>query len=359
MRRKIKIATNECLIIILSWIAIYYFYFLIAFWGISPYLKEGLLLNNLYEWYVHFEIIAGSALFGVLFCIIDFFTDRTSIRKKSFGALILIKSILYFVMVIFVFGLIYGLFYLFEVGPFKTPEVMLEIVKFQFIFSWFVYFIFSILFMTFMVQVNRKFGPGNMRKMIMGKYHKPKDEFRIFLFLDLKDSTSIAEKLGHNRYSQFIQSCYHDLTDFIIKYRADIYQYVGDEVVLSWIDRGNINLLSGIKLYFDYKEILIKKNMFYINKFGVVPEFKGGMDYGVVTVTEVGDLKRELAYHGDVLNTAARIQAMCKEYGADLLISENLEKHITGFENLIFESIGDIILRGKESKTKVYKVELQ
>ena len=208
MRRKIKIATNECLIIILSWIAIYYFYFLIAFWGISPYLKEGLLLNNLYEWYVHFEIIAGSALFGVLFCIIDFFTDRTSIRKKSFGALILIKSILYFVMVIFVFGLIYGLFYLFEIGPFETPDVMMEIVNFNLIISWLLFFIFSILLMTFMVQVNRKFGPGNMRKMIMGKYYKPLDEFRIFLFLDLKNSTSIAETLGHNMYSKFIQNCY-------------------------------------------------------------------------------------------------------------------------------------------------------
>jgi adenylate cyclase len=357
MRQKTKIATNECLIIILSWIAIYYFYYIIAFWGISPYLKEGILIQYLFEWYVHIELLTGSILFGILFCFIDFFTDRTSIRRKSFGALIIIKSILYFVMVIFVFGLIYGLFYLFEVGPFETPDLMMEIVNFHLIISWFLFFIFSILLMTFMVQVNRKFGPGNMRKMIMGKYYKPLDEFRIFLFLDLKNSTSIAETLGHNMYSKFIQNCYHDLTDVIIKYKADIYQYVGDEVVLTWIDRGDLNSLSGIKLYFDFKETLTKKDEFYLNNFGVVPEFKGGMDYGVVTVTEVGDLKRELAYHGDVLNTAARIQSMCKEFGADLLISENLKIHIKNFQDFNTELIGEVGLRGKERKEKIYHVE--
>ena len=48
-----------------------------------------------------------------------------------------------------------------------------------------------------------------------------------------------------------------------------------------------------------------------MSKYGETPIFNAGMDAGVVTVTEIGDIKRDLAFHGDVLNTAARIQGLC------------------------------------------------
>lgn len=357
MKPKTKIAITECLIITLSWIGIYYFYYVIAFWGTSFFFVDGGIKSYLNEWYVHVEMIAGSILFGLMFCFIDFTTDRTSIRRKSFGSIIVIKSCLYLIMVLFVFGIIYGLFYLFKVGPFETPEVLLEIINLKFIISWFLYFIFSILLVTFVIQVNRKFGPGNLLKMVSGRYHKPQDEVRIFLFLDLKNSTAIAEKLGHNKYSQFIQNCYHDLTEIVIKYRADIYQYVGDEVVFSWNCNNNSNSLNGIEMYFDYKKKLAGKREFYLNNFGIHPEFKGGMDYGIVTIAEVGDIKREMAFHGDVLNTASRIQSKCKEYGEDLLISENLEKYLQKLDGFRKDLVGEVTLRGKQSIIKIFSIQ--
>ena len=359
MKSKNRIATKECIIIILSWIAIYYFYFLIAFWGISPFLKDSLFSRYLSGWYVHVELISGTILFGLIFCLIDYLTDRSFIRKKSFGSIILIKSFLYGFMILFVFGAVYGLFYVFDIGPFQTPEQLPELIEWKFIVSWLIFFVFSVVFITFMVQVNRKFGPGNLIKMITGKYHKPKDEHRIFLFLDLKNSTTIAEKLGHKNYSQFIKNCYHDLTDVILKYKADIYQYVGDEVVLSWENRGVSNSSNGIKLFFEFQQVLRNKSKFYLDNFGILPEFRGGMDLGVVTIAEVGDLKREMQYHGDVLNTAARIQEKCKEVDVDLLISENLKNQIEHFHEFNKKLIGEFVLRGKQKPTKIFEVTME
>ena len=85
----------------------------------------------------------------------------------------------------------------------------------------------------FILQVSDKFGQGVLISFLLGKYHRPKEEDRIFMFMDLKSSTTHAEKLGHIKYSQFIQDCFFDITDVVIKYDAKIYQYVGDEVVLS------------------------------------------------------------------------------------------------------------------------------
>ncbi|MCK5592049.1 MAG: hypothetical protein KAI72_08845, partial [Candidatus Pacebacteria bacterium] len=139
------------------------------------------------SWYAHLEMVIGMTLFGLLFNIIDMLTDKTKIRRMSFGKLIIIKSLLYLCMSFIVFLIVYGVFYVFEIGPFKNPEVMLVLINSKLIISWIIYYIFSILLITFIVQVNKKFGPGNMFKLITGRYHKPREEERIFLFLDLKD----------------------------------------------------------------------------------------------------------------------------------------------------------------------------
>ena len=57
---------------------------------------------------------------------------------------------------------------------------------------------------------------------------------RAFMFLDLKSSTHLAEKLEHVSYSRLVQDCYAELTVPLIQYNAEVYQYVGDEVVLTW-----------------------------------------------------------------------------------------------------------------------------
>jgi adenylate cyclase len=59
-----------------------------------------------------------------------------------------------------------------------------------------------------------------------------------------------------------------------------------------------------------------------------VPEFKAGVNAGVVTVAEIGDLKREIAYHGDVVNTAARLRSACNEFDKQLLASEYVIKNL-------------------------------
>ena len=78
------------------------------------------------------------------------------------------------------------------------------------------------------------------------------------------------------------------------------------------------------------------------------PFFKCGVDCGEVTVAEIGDIKREIAYHGDVLNTAARIEKLCTPQKKKMLISEYLEKvlpkELDGFGK---ELIGEFELKRK------------
>lgn len=47
------------------------------------------------------------------------------------------------------------------------------------------------------LEITDKYGPGMFWSMLSGEYLKPKIENRIFIFLDINESTSIAEQLGH------------------------------------------------------------------------------------------------------------------------------------------------------------------
>src|SRR5690606_18523159 len=82
--------------------------------------------------------------------------------------------------------------------------------------------------------INDKYGPGNLRNFFLGKYFRPKREERIFMFLDLRSSTYIAQILGEQQYFNFIKDVIRDVTPVLLKYKGRIYQYVGDEITVSW-----------------------------------------------------------------------------------------------------------------------------
>ena len=358
MNRKSKIIFKEWLFVIAAWIGILYLFIFISYWGLHHLLKESALTEYLDSGYIHLEILMTAIIFGALFAIINTLTDTSRMRRRSFGAIILIRSALYCAAFLFAGFVIYLVFDSLKIITEKqwqesfnyfTPIYLLSIVA---------YFVIAILFINFILQVNGKFGPGNLLKLITGKYSTPKIENKIFMFMDLRGSTAIAEKLGHNKYSKLMQTCFHDLTSIVINYKASIYQYVGDEVVLCWDMKEGLKDLNCIKAYFAFDKKLQSREDYYINNFDVKPFFKCGVDCGEVTVAEIGDIKREIAYHGDVLNTAARIEKQCTPLNKKMIISEYLDKelpqNLNGFEK---ELIGNIELKGKKEKINLFSIE--
>ena len=182
----------------------------------------------------------------------------------------------------------------------------------------------------------------------MGLYHCQRRLTYVFLlFLHL---------VGPYDYSRLIQSCIHDLTDLIIRYKAQVYQYVGDEVVLSWTTKKGISDFNCINLFYAYEQRLKDKQKYYEKHYNAVPEFKAGLDEGTITVTEVGDIKREIAYHGEVLHTAARLEKMCNNLQKNVLVTQSLISKLPAIDGFDKELMGEFQLRGKEQKEKVFGI---
>jgi adenylate cyclase len=281
-------------------------------------------------------------------------------RRKSFGYTLAVKTVFYTSM-LFVFmsiGAFFGIS-----GSLNRPLLHSDVMStyadyITSLLFWMgiAFWGFAIALSLFILQVNEKFGQGILLNFLLGKYHQPKEDERIFMFMDLKSSTTYAEKLGHMRYSQLVQDCFYDLTDIVTDYDASIYQYVGDEVVLSWNIEKGIQHGNCANAFFAYDDYLQKRKEYYLNKYGLVPEFKAGMNMGNVIVAEVGEIKKELAYHGDVLNTASRIQEQCNEFQRKLLISQQLKAQCEKESTLSFESIGNVLLKGKTKSVDIFAV---
>ncbi|MAX79820.1 MAG: hypothetical protein CL843_06570 [Crocinitomicaceae bacterium] len=185
-------------------------------------------------------------------------------------------------------------------------------------------------------------------------YRVTREEERIFMFIDLKSSTSIAEQLGHVRYSHFLNTSFNFLSEMIADYQAEIYQFVGDEVVLTWlIDIGKKDEQC-IKLFYNFKNTLSLRQDIYQKKFGIIPEFRASVHSGIVSVSESKEPNRELLYHGDVLNTCSRILELCNRYNTELMVSDIVAIWLQSSLEYTVQYINKFILRGKKHYTDIF-----
>ena len=213
------------------------------------------------------------------------------------------------------------------------------------------------IFMLGLRQVNLFLGSNNLWQLFRGKFYTPREEERIFMFLDLQSSTKHAENLGHIEYSKMIQDCFNDL-GVVVENEAEIYQYVGDEAILTWKLEDGLRDQNCLNAYFNFQQQLGLRKEHYLQKYNCTPIFKAGMNAGIVTVAEVGKFKKEIAYHGDTINTAARIQGKCNELQHELLISESLKDKLSN-SGFTFARLGSKELKGIKKQVLLYGVYLR
>ncbi|HLT51269.1 MAG TPA: adenylate/guanylate cyclase domain-containing protein [Arenibacter sp.] len=303
-------------------------------------------------------IILG-VFYGAILGVTGYYLDKEFFRKLSLGKIILFKTLGSFVLLIFILWLLrFVLFDLFISPSLNIPDLILNEKSWTFLFYLLViYYFFMTLIINFINQVNKKYGPGVLLPLLLGRYRNPKEEERIFMFMDLKSSTTTAEKLGHLRYSAFIRDCFVDINGALFPFFAQVYQYVGDEIVLMWPEREGLTHHRCIRFYFACKKQFRNRASYYMDNYGFLPEFKASVHIGKVTVVEIGEIKRDIAYHGDTLNTAARIQSVCNEYKKDFLVSEHLVEKIGNDPRMRTESLGMILLRGKTEKVGIASLD--
>lgn len=298
----------------------------------------------------------GGFLIGILYATIEFLIDKFIAKRKSLVFVILLEIVLTFVAIIGVSDFVLRWW----IKNKDIPHIVESgwwYKDISFIPALF-YIGVCVIVYSLITIVFEKFGKGEFFNMLFGRYRQPQETKRIFMFLDLTSSTTIAVQLGHYRYSQFIQDFFYDLNEVAAHYEAEIYQYIGDEAVLSWPYKKGVSKNNCVHLFFAFKKRIASKSNFYLKKYGVIPEFKAGIHGGTLMVAEVGVEKKELAYHGGVINTAARIQAQCNVYKVPFLITESLLNNLDIYGDFIPSEMNKTPLKGIEKPVQLYTLKM-
>jgi adenylate cyclase len=174
------------------------------------------------------------------------------------------------------------------------------------------------------------------------------------MFLDINSSTSLAERMGTEQYHELLNSFFYDIGTPISRSKGEIYQYVGDEVVITWKMKDGLKNANCVRCYFRIIKQMEKLKPVYLQKFGFYPEFKVGMHGGKVITGEVGKNKTEIVFHGDVINTTERILSQCISLGKKMLISENLVRRIGLLPTIHAEYVTTRLFKGKENEVSLY-----
>jgi class 3 adenylate cyclase len=198
-------------------------------------------------------------------------------------------------------------------------------------------------------------GGKNLFQMMIGKYHRPVLERRIFLFLDIKGSTALVERLGPIETRALIGKLFFDISGPVTDHGGEIYRYTGDGIVAVWVWQQGIANNRIVRAIDAIGNAVDHEAEYYQSKFGQVPEYRIGVHGGTIVTSEEGDTKRAIGFYGDTIHIAARLEQKAKELGIDCVLSGNIAEHQVGLGDRL-RLIGDEPVRGISAPIKIYEL---
>ena len=207
-------------------------------------------------------------------------------------------------------------------------------------------------------QFSSLLGFRRFMNLLMGRYFRPVREERAFLFVDLKNSTGLAFKLGDVRFHEYLSQFFFEADQAIVSTGGEIVAYVGDAVIVTWPlnDNREINacpIIALSKIVTRLEEIAPE----FHNNFGSAPEIRAALHGGSVVVGECGDSRRQVTFLGEVVNITSRIEDETKARDIDFLASASMLETLELPEGVQKTSIGEVMLRGAKAPIELFKLE--
>jgi class 3 adenylate cyclase len=271
------------------------------------------------------------------------------LRRASFAFGIVDRATLYVVVITVILSLnrlIFGLFYGFERSD--ADYFGLPLLR-DILFSFLVF-----LLVSFVLQMRRVVGGRVLTNLLLGRYHRPVREDRVFMLVDLKGSTALADRLGDERAHAFITSVFFDIDQPIQEHGGEVHSYVGDGLIATWPLADGVADARCVRCQLAIGAVLEARASAYMRDFGVLPAVRTALHAGPVVAGECGDAKLAIVYLGDTLNTAARIEQTAKELDRDCLISGALLQRLRLPPSLEVEALGSISLRGRQQPMDLF-----
>jgi adenylate cyclase len=261
----------------------------------------------------------------------------TRLARAPFMVAVAVNSVVY--LVVFLAAMAAGQFLVPNHPPARPVSISRNDVLFCFGAN------FVVLFLS---EVNSLLGQNVLLSFMTGRYHRPQVERRVFLIMDMKNSTAAAERLGEVDFHRLLNRLVADLSEPIVLRDGQIHKYVGDELIATWSLARGLKDATCVRACFAALARLVAHCADYQREFGTTVEVRAGLHCGPVVVGEMGSVKKEIALLGDTLNTTARLVDACRDSGESVIASADLLDRLVLPPGIAARSLGQVRLRGKE-----------
>lgn len=176
------------------------------------------------------------------------------------------------------------------------------------------------------------------------------------LFSDVRDFTSISEGLTATELAHSLNYYMTQMTDIVFETKGTLDKYIGDAIVALW--GAPLPIGNHAQHAVDAAKEMIEKMPEINEEFSRLgrPQFKVGigLNTGECSVGNMGS-NRIFSYTalGDNMNLGARLEGLCKYYGAQILISEFTLSHLSETKT---RPIDRVIVKGKTEPVGVFEV---
>lgn len=213
---------------------------------------------------------------------------------------------------------------------------------------------------TFIFRVRDLIGPSLFTSLLLGRYHRPTREERIFLFLDVAGSTHFADRHGDLETQAYLGRIFSTLSLPVRRSNGSIDDYIGDMALVTWPLHRGVREAACLRCVFDFAALLKQQAPTWQARFGQVPEFRAVLHCGWVVTAEIGLERHKIAYFGDVVNTTGRLESLSKSLDERVLVSADLLGAIRSLpQDLAADNLGLHLLKGRTEPLEVSAIRLR
>ena len=262
---------------------------------------------------------------------------RAWLGDLSFTANLMVRSAIYAAIIVVIQFFQSG-----EIAAGLPPET-----SGQSFWSGFIYSAVISVLMNLGFGIANIIGPRAFLNFIIGRYHTPVEENRFVLFVDIAGSTGLAEQLGGVGIHRLLDRTFRLLTLSVVDYRGEVFDYVGDELIVTWRERGGAVDWRPLRCFMAMRGELARASDQLQREFGAAPRIRGSLHFGPVIIGEIGDVKRAIVFNGDVMNTAARLEELSRNVEGGFLASRAAIERFSSSPPFAVRDLGCLPIRGR------------
>ena len=196
-----------------------------------------------------------------------------------------------------------------------------------------------------------RFVPTDIAKNLLtdGGELAPEQSEATVLFCDLEGFTALTESLGPAGIVELLNEYFESMVEILERHRGVVTQFQGDAILATFNVplRDPAHAANALRAAVEMRST-VRRREYAGQRVGC----RIGINTGHLVAGAVG-AKGRLSYtvHGDAVNLAARLEALNKELGTTILVSEATAAQTEGFE---FAPMGDVAVRGQTGRVEVY-----